>query len=53
MKIFYRNHAQSYTKSARYGVYSEENFEAVNAKNADVSDFSDLAGGQELEVLGA
>ena len=32
---------------------SEENFEAVNAENADEADFSYLAGGQYLEVLGA
>lgn len=37
----------------RFGGLSEENFEAVNTENADEADFSYLAGGQHLEVLGA
>ena len=42
------------TKNRRDRRYeSEENFEAVYAENADEADFSDLAGGQDLEVLGA
>ena len=42
------------TKNRRDRRYeSEENFEAVNAENADEAYFSDLAGGQDLEVLGA
>lgn len=32
---------------------SQENFEAVNSENADEADFTDLAGGQDFEVLGA
>lgn len=32
---------------------SQENFEAVDAENADEADFSDLTGGKHLEVLGA
>ncbi len=35
------------------GYKSEENFEAVYTENADEADFADLAGGQDLEVLGA
>lgn len=32
---------------------SQENFEAVDAENADEADFADLPGGKHLEVLGA
>lgn len=42
------------TKNRRDRRYeSEENFEAVYTENADEAYFSDLAGGQDLEVLGA
>lgn len=32
---------------------SQENFEVVDAENADEADFADLPGGKHLEVLGA
>lgn len=32
---------------------SQENFEAVDAENADEADFADLPGGKHLEILSA
>lgn len=41
---------QSYSFSAGYTTDSKENFETLDGEDANISDFADFAGGEQLDV---